>query len=301
MGAEGRSLLCSLLNMLLGRIWDLWAWASRALTVFRFAVTSVITEGDPQYEWVISFMHLTQGRICTHSTSSCLCATSSLRKWTVSSIPASLKHRSNETDGQQGLNVELDAYESSEYFRWRGHWVKVAQSRKIMRDKSLYWNPRNLFLTIYSHQPNLLSEFVEDARQHCGTSVKLEPRFVAQPVAKLIGDSRPSENQEAFINNVIRDLNHPTEGPSTQRNLNNYLLDGPPGTGKTSAMHALAAALGVEEIHTLVLGDEPDVTGPDPRSKVENVDLIALPWPSQLYMYLFLVVRWIDLRYRGLF
>jgi hypothetical protein len=57
----------------------------------------------------------------------------------------------------------------------------------------------------------------------------------------------------------------------------------------------------VEEIHTLVLGDEPDVTGPDPRSKVENVNLIALPWYSQLYMYLFLLARWIDLRYRGLF
>ena len=62
-----------------------------------------------------------------------------------------------------------------------------------------------------------------------------------------------------------------------------------------------AAALGVEEIHTLVLGNEPDVTGPDPRSKVKDVNFIALPWSSQLYIYLFLVVQWIDLRYRGLF
>ena len=59
-----------------------------------------------------------------------------------------------------------------------------------------------------------------------------------------------------------------------------------------------AAALGVEEIHTLVLGNE---GGPDPRSKVKDVNFIALPWSSQLYIYLFLVVQWIDLRYRGLF
>lgn len=50
-----------------------------------------------------------------------------------------------------------------------------------------------------------------------------------------------------------------------------------------------------------MLGDEPDVTGPDPRSKVKDVNLIALPWPSQLYIYLFLMVQWIDQRYRGLF
>jgi hypothetical protein len=31
----------------------------------------------------------------------------------------------------------------------------------------------------------VLSEFVEDARQHCGMPVRLEPRFVAQPVAKV--------------------------------------------------------------------------------------------------------------------
>ena len=66
---------------------------------------------------------------------------------------------------------------------------------------------------------------------------------------------------------------------------------------------AQAAALGVEEIHTFVLGDEPDVTSTDrdPRSKVENAKLIALPWYSQLYLYLFLVVQWVDVRCRGLF
>jgi hypothetical protein len=58
-----------------------------------------------------------------------------------------------------------------------------------------------------------------------------------------------------------------------------------------------ASALGVDEIHTLVLGDEPDVTGPDPRSKVKDVNFIALPWFSQLYIYLYLVVQWIDQRY----
>ena len=42
------------------------------------------------------------------------------------------------------------------------------------------------------------------------------------------------------------------------------------------ALHILAPLGGEEEIHTLVLGDEPDGTGPDPQPKVENVNLIAL-------------------------
>lgn len=37
---------------------------------------------------------------------------------------------------------------------------------------------------IYASQPELLSEIEEDARQHWRLEVKLEPRFVAQPVGK---------------------------------------------------------------------------------------------------------------------
>ena len=42
-----------------------------------------------------------------------------------------------------------------------------------------------------------------------------------------MGGSGSSERQETFIQAMIRDLGHPKEGPSIERNSNSYLLDGP--------------------------------------------------------------------------
>ena len=42
--------------------------------------------------------------------------------------------------------------------------------------------------------------------------------------------------------------------------------------------HAQETALQVEEIRTPVLGDDLDVTGLDPRSKVENINFIVSIW-----------------------
>ena len=42
--------------------------------------------------------------------------------------------------------------------------------------------------------------------------------------------------------------------------------------------HAQETALQVEEIRTPVLGDDSDVTGLDPRSKVENINFIVSIW-----------------------
>lgn len=55
-------------------------------------------------------------------------------------------------------------------------------SRTVDLVADVMWTIRIL---VYSTEPDVLSEFVEDARQHCGMPVKLEPRFVAQPVAKV--------------------------------------------------------------------------------------------------------------------
>ncbi|KAJ7467352.1 P-loop containing nucleoside triphosphate hydrolase protein [Mycena galericulata] len=246
--------------MALGR--QVYQWIAMWLQNY-MTLEAHFDEGDPAYEWILSF--LTQENIGASSGSFAVNAIKSGRKWSLT----------GKTSADKGVVEIWPTYQKMQTFRWRGHWLAIsrhpgaAQGRFV--PSGAYEHLARLYVTILSTSISSLFDLMEAAHTHYVAATRASvivhvadsayrgspatwssaKEKVARPLSSVILES---EVIEGLLRDVRKFLG--AEEWYVERGIpyrRGYLLHGPPGTGKTSTVFALASEFHLE-IYSLSLG-----------------------------------------------
>ncbi|KAH8829335.1 P-loop containing nucleoside triphosphate hydrolase protein [Flagelloscypha sp. PMI_526] len=226
------------------------------------STTAHFNEGDPSFDWVSHF--LTEQKVWKRSREFKVLAKTSKRQW---SIPSA-----EDTSKIAGHVDFLPTYDIPQLFRWKGHLLEVR--RTFGQSSSSFWFPLMLAQHLSEHTPftlSLLFDFVEQARSSYMNNMS-KPHVLVH-VADATNYTSTStwnvtktKNKRSLdsvvlpngrLSSLIRDAREflDTEAWYLQAGIphrRGYLLHGPPGTGKSSTIYAIAGELGME-IYSLSL------------------------------------------------
>ncbi|KAJ4490558.1 P-loop containing nucleoside triphosphate hydrolase protein [Lentinula aciculospora] len=229
----------------------------------QYSITAQFNQGDPAYEWMLHFLNDQQvwKRACDFQVS----AKSSARKWGINSGIAVKSH-----------SVDyVPTYALPQLFRWQGYWLEIMRPKS--QNNTLFAHPElgqltgleSIFITVYTLDMSVLSAIVEQAHQryievsrpdviiHTADTL----RYHHHPWGGVKRQPRRSFNsiilQEGVLDSIRQDAKEflETQAWYTERGIphrRGYLLYGPPGSGKSSTIFALAGELGME-IYSLSL------------------------------------------------
>ncbi|KAF6750363.1 mitochondrial chaperone BCS1 [Ephemerocybe angulata] len=236
----------------------------------QYSITAQFTEGDPAFEWIV--MYMTEKNIWKRSRDFRINAKSSIRRWgiRVGADSGETDNKSKLGDGKKDASEHVDlvpTYELPHLFKWRRVWIETKRSTSVVNGQTpfgLGFSPGVIYLTMYTLDINALQEFIEEARvcyvEHGRASVILhtasQPNFgpgfvwncvkrkLRRPISSIILEDGMIESIVADAREFIEMENWYIDAGIPHRR--GYLLHGPPGTGKTSTIHALAGELGLE-------------------------------------------------------
>lgn len=248
-------------------------WAYQRFS-FQYYITAQFQEGDPTYEWLV--LLLTSEKVWKKSKDFRVTSKTSQMKWSIglSTTTSAVKEEDDE-------NAEyVPTYSAPQIWRWNGYWIEVTRNVVPRTPMDGYYggspNPHgtgsSLYLTIYTFDMQVLSKLVETARKKyfevsrpyiiIHTIDTLQPNY--GPVLSWNNvkrkNRRPLESiilTEGVIDSIIQDAREFIDMEEWYMDAGiphrrGYLLHGPPGTGKSSTIFAIAGELGME-IYSLSL------------------------------------------------
>ncbi|KAF7335785.1 hypothetical protein MVEN_02234500 [Mycena venus] len=227
----------------------------------QYSLTAQFNEGDPAYEWIVLF--ITQERVWKRSREFVVTATNSDRKWAVKAT-SDLK--------VVGSAEYVPTYSTPMLFKWRGYWVDIKRNneRAGASVNGVQQQSGRISLTIYTLDMDVLSQLVEEARKryvevnrpHVVVYLSDAGRYnpnrmwntvkhkIRRPLSSIILPSGLLDSLVEDAEEFLRSEDWYISAGIPHRR--GYLLHGPPGTGKTSTIYALAGALNLE-IYSLSL------------------------------------------------
>ncbi|KAK7464358.1 hypothetical protein VKT23_006525 [Stygiomarasmius scandens] len=167
----------------------------------------------------------------------------------------------------------VPTYESPQLFRWNGYWLEIRRSKAQSAGLPPQFGAGSagkIYVTLYTLDFSVLSQLVEEARQryvevsrpdviiHMADTPHYTPTFTWTNVKRKVRRSLSSiVLEEGVIESLVQDAKEfiETEEWYNERGIphrRGYLLHGPPGSGKSSTIYALAGELGLE-IYSLSL------------------------------------------------
>ncbi|KAJ7888287.1 mitochondrial chaperone BCS1 [Mycena leptocephala] len=235
------------------------------------SVTGRFDHEDPAYKWIL-FLLVTQTNATEFSVSGR--GINARRKW----------------EAKNGSAEYTPMYDTPTVFYWRGHLVEIKRNRNEVPPTGSH-SSSSLQLTIFTRDTTLLYELVNEAHDRfvevnkpyvmvyladVPNYIPANPwtnvvRKVPRPLRLVPLLSRPASLLSSFesssssvilpdgvTNKLVADVQEFLNGQGSyvQRGIpyrRGYLLSGPPGTGKTSTVFAVASELQLE-IYVLSLG-----------------------------------------------
>ncbi|KAJ7610380.1 P-loop containing nucleoside triphosphate hydrolase protein [Roridomyces roridus] len=249
----GSSLGSSLKLLILGSLLELGRRLAQWLFQrfrFQYSITAQFTDGDPAYEWIVLF--ITQEHVWKRSREFAVTAKNSERKWSVNT--------------QQLLEGNADyvpMYQIPQLFKWRGYWIDIKRTTNAPLANGSQ-APANIYITIYTLDMKVLSAFVEEAREryvevnrphlvvhlmdphrmrHRSPWVNVKHKL-RRPLSSIILPAGVLDSLVQDAQEFLQSEDWYTSAGIPHRR--GYLLHGPPGTGKTSTIYALAGVLNLE-------------------------------------------------------
>ncbi|KAF9450990.1 P-loop containing nucleoside triphosphate hydrolase protein [Macrolepiota fuliginosa MF-IS2] len=246
---------------------DAYNWFSERWK-FQYSLTAEFQEGDPAYDWILAF--LTKERVWR-------------RSWNFKISAKTLQlmdgiESSEVFKGHNSENAEyVPTYRQPQLFRWNGWWIEITRTSQGTPSMGRR-NPQpnvsatssTIFLTVYTRDISAISALVEHARK-----IYME---MSQPHVIIHSCNQPGRFYPFHWNDRKRKARRPLDSVILEAGIldsivadareflgmetwyqaagipyrRGYLLYGPPGSGKTSTIYALAGELGVE-IYSLSL------------------------------------------------
>ncbi|KAF8920426.1 P-loop containing nucleoside triphosphate hydrolase protein, partial [Mucidula mucida] len=222
----------------------------------RYSMTAVFEEHDPSFEWIVHF--LTREKVWRQGMEFQISSKTSQREWTVNSIARNLV---------EGSVDYIPTYRLPQLFRWKGYWLEVQKSGSHgSQGNNGMIASRSIVLTVFSVNMDVLSQLIEEAKRTYDEANR--PHVIVHAIDLMMamwGDvkrksRRPVESivlPSGVVPSLLADIRDFINSEDWYRKAGiphrmGFLLHGPPGTGKTSTIYALASELGFE-IFTLSL------------------------------------------------